>query len=213
MFKKLFLTAMFCMGLMTIMGLEEAKAWPRIGGWGLSFSSVHCDALLQGIGNPEINPLWVECQLSNISMAVSCENNGGGTGGLGNPFNFEGVTANSTPITWDDFTSKGKATADVTFTDCDFYDLVQEYLADNTEVEVCQNHNWSIVEPICQDGEYVSGGKVSVLSTDVCIEIVDEDNDFYFAQGYCELNTDDPEDIHYDCTKYDSGRGTCPSAN
>ena len=210
MYKKLFLTAVLCLGLIVILGTEQAKAWPRISGWGLSTGSVHCDAFLQGIGNPDINPIWVDCGLSNITMTVDCMNHGGGIGGEGNPFTFEGATGSSVPITWDDFTRKGKATADIPFTDCDLYVLIQEYLAANTETEVCQNPNWSIIEPICtvdENGDtVVTGGTVDVLSTDVCITIEDEDGSYYFVEGKCSLNTTDDT---YLCTETGSGKGYC----
>ena len=210
MCKRLFVTAVLCVSLMAMMGIKDAKAWPRITGWGLSGGSVHCDAILQGIGNPDINPLWVDCGLSNITMAVQCMNHGGGTGGEGNPFTFEGATGSSYPITWADFTSKGKATADVEFTDCDLFELVQDYLAVNPETEVCVNPNWSIIEPICTvDGNgdtVVTGGTVDVLSTDVCITIEDEDASYYYVEGYCTL--DAANDV-YNCTQTGSGKGYC----
>jgi len=209
MYKRLFVTAVLCVGLVVIFGTYEAKAWPRITGWGLSTGSVHCDAFLQGIGNPDVNPLWVDCGLSNITMAVQCMNYGGGTGGVGNPFTFDGATASSYPISWADFTSKGKATADVEFTDCDLYDLVQQYLAANPEIEVCQNPNWSIVQPICtvdENGDtVVTGGTVDVLYTDVCITIEDEDGSYYFVEGNCTLQADGL----YNCIETGSGRGYC----
>jgi len=207
MWKRLFVTAVLCVGLMAMMGVKDAKAWPRITGWGLSGGSAHCDAFLQGIGNPGVNPIWVDCGLSNITMAVQCMNNGGGTGGLGNPFTFEGAAAmNSDPITWADFTSKGKATADVEFTDCDLYELIEDYLAANPEIEVCQNHNWSIIEPYCGEDPDITGGTVTVLSTDVCITIEDEFNDYYFVEGYCTW--DEVEQV-YECTETGSGKGYC----
>ena len=49
MCKRLFVTAVLCVGLMAIMGVRDAKAWPRITGWGLSGGSVHCDACSRGI--------------------------------------------------------------------------------------------------------------------------------------------------------------------
>ena len=202
MCKRLFVTVVLCVSLMAILGTEEAKAWPRITGWGMSSGSVHCDAFLQGIGNPDVNPIWVDCGLSNISMAVSCMNNGGGTGGEGNPFIVKRATVTSDPITWASFTSKGKATADVPFTDFDLYELIQEYLAANPETEVCQNPNWSIISP-------AEGGTFTVFSTDVCITIEDEDGSYYFVEGNCVLNANDPDDPFYACTESGGGRGYC----
>jgi len=202
MCKRFVVTVVLCVGLTAMMGVNDAKAWPRITGWGMSSGSVHCDAFLQGIGNPDVNPLYVDCGLSNITMAVQCMNNGGGTGGEGNPFTFEGATSTSYPITWDSFTSKGKATADVEFTDNDLYLLIEAYLAAHPETEICQNPNWSIISPD-------EGGTVTVLSTDVCITIEDEDGSYYFVEGNCVLNADDPDDLFYACTESGSGKGYC----
>lgn len=230
MSKKIFVTAMLCVGLMAIWGSGVAHAWPRITGWTLGCTdknldgeidlltecSLNCDAFIQGLGNPFNNDYAVDCYLNNIEMEVLCQTLGGGTGGeAGIPFGLTlGEESATHLINWEDFVSNGKAVASLYFSDCQFYDIVKDF-------DVCQNSNWSIIPPSgwsetwetdnpdCADVEGVTNGRFDVTATDVCIEVNDPDKDFYYVVGRCTLDKTDPTDIIYNCETLDSDKGVC----
>jgi len=222
--KRLFLIAVLCVGLMFIWGTAEVKAWPRISGWGLSCPdtdgdglpncSVYVNAYMLGLGNPEVNAVYVDATLSDIHLEALCQNNGGGTGGDGWPFvEVIGSTSETTEIGWKDFISKGKAVANLYFNDCEFYELIKDVDG------ICQNDNWSIIPPseyeAWVDGgrmdedcveDNTGGGTFTVTSTFVEITVRDESGDVYYAEGSCTLNRDDPLDVKYECIPGPSGR-------
>ena len=206
MYKRLFVTAVLCVGLMAISVPEVAKAAPRIAGGGLrTGGSVYCDAFLTGVGNPDINPVSVECSLYNTTMAVSCMNNGDGTGGVGTVFDMEDTTSAIIPITWAEFTSNGKAAAAVHFTDCNFYAAV----ADRTDI--CINRNWSVIPPAeCNpDPEITVDGTFTVLETDVTITSLLEDESYYRLILHCTLNTTTDEYLCSETAKGKCADSTC----
>jgi hypothetical protein len=207
MWKRLFVTAVLCVGLMAIQFPKEVEAGPRIAGGGIRLGgSLYCDAFLTGVGNPDINPVDVECTLSNTYMQVQCMNNGGGIGGLGIVFDEDGQTSAIVPITWDDFTSNGKAAADVYFSDCVFYDAV----ADVTDI--CINPNWSIIPPAeCNpDPGAELDGTFTVLETDVTITSILEDDSYYRLILHCTLDIDNSD---YLCSEEAKGRCNDPTCS
>jgi hypothetical protein len=196
MFKKLFVTAVLCIGMLAMSGTQEAKAWPRVGGWGLSFGSVTCDSFWKAIGNTDVNYARVECELLVEEVQLQCVNNGGGTGGLGTPFTFYGLIIGSELLTDQNLIGKGKAWSEITFTDQDLYDALfgggYEFPQD-----VCQNPNWSVIPP-------ESGGTIIITKTSVILsgyatnnrgEVILTDQ----VEGYCTLNMADPNDMFYEC--------------
>lgn len=216
MCKRLMVFLALLVGVMAMMGTEETMAFPRVGGWGVSCPivngvpkcSLYCDALLKGVGNPDVNPTSVDCILENITMQVLCANHGDQDGGEGRVFTFDGTTTETVLINWDSFTSNGQAVADVYFSDCSFYNKVKDL------TDVCINPNWYIIPPSgwtpgWQEGDECSenstGGTFTVLETDVAIITYGDDGYYYAVTGHCTLNTD-PTNPGYSCTETDRGR-------
>lgn len=187
MFKKLFVTAVLCVGMLAMSGTQEAKAWPRISGWGLGLGSIICTSDWQGIGNTYVNPATAECTVYFDEVQVPCINNGGGTGGLGNPFYISAsVTADDLLFTPID--GKGKAAGvKITFEAGDIYTAI--FGDGPIPEEVCdQNDNWT-VDP---DGEIVvTEARVQIIGID--------ENGINKVElwGQCTLNVDAGL---YDCT-------------
>jgi len=218
MCKKVLITAVLCVGLVAMCGIAEVKAWPRVAGWGVSCPdlngdglpdcSLYCDALLKGVGNPDVNPTSVDCILANTQMRVMCANNGDNDGGVGRVFTLEGTTYQTIDINWDNFTSKGQAVADVYFSDCSFYDTVKDV------TDVCINPNWYIIPPAgwtpdweegdaCEENPELPGGTFTILDTDVAIVTNADDGYYYAVAGNCTLDSVSSE---YMCTEYARGR-------
>jgi len=228
MYRRLFVTAVLCVGLMAMMGVNDAKAWPRIAGWGGNLGSFNCFTDVRGLGNPDINDYQVTCELSQIQLLVPCMNGGGGTGGLGTPFNPDSTLSSDYQLTFVDFTSRGKATSNNYFSDCMFYDFALAYEEDNGPI--CQNSNWSLVVPeeypSCSipdpaEPDVVTSPEYLLTHAYVCIEVEDylaEDDilDLYHAEGTCDLITENSngdllpiDEWYYNCIELDSGRGAC----
>jgi hypothetical protein len=153
MLKKLFV-GVLCIGVLAMFGAQEAKAWPRIAGWGLSGGSVFCESFWKAIGNSDVNYAYVECELNIEEVQTQCVNNGGGTGGLGNPFEVYGEIIGDQLITPKDLVGNGKAFSEIYFSDKDIYDALfcDTYVSDVCTnyvfpSDICQNPNWSVVSP------------------------------------------------------------------
>lgn len=198
MSKKSIVIAMFCMGLMTLLVTEEAKAWPRIGGWGLDFGSVTCESFWKAVGNTDVNYASVECELLVEEVQLQCVNNGGGTGGLGNPFQFSGAIFGSELLTEESLVAKGKAWSEITFTDQKLFD---ELFGEGYEFpeDVCQNSNWSVVPP--DDGGTIIITRTGVILSGYAINNKGEEFLSDQVEGMCVLNMGDPDSDNwvYDC--------------
>ena len=189
MLRNLVTASIICLGLFTLTGTQEAKAWPTTVGWGWTPGSIKCYSDWKGIGNTEINPTTAICNGYIMRVLVNCINNGGGTGGVGIPFEVDvDVSGDSMVLPDPDggVDGRGQGSAEVYFEDSEIYDAL---LAAGIDAEdVCQNHNWYI-DPT---------GGVTVLNALVQILGVDE-NGVVMSElwGECTLNT---EAGVYDCT-------------
>jgi len=195
MYKKFFVASILCMGLLAFAGIKEAKAWPTTTGWGWNPGSIECYSDWKGIGNPEINPTSAVCNGFINKVLINCITNGGGTGGVGLPFDVEGVDVSGEdfvlPDSDDGIDGRGLGSASIYFSDSDLIDSLAA--AGITPEDVCQNKNWDI-DP---------NGGVTVLNAFVQIIGFDDDVAVSELWGECTLNT---EAGVYDCTTYSNNK-------
>lgn len=198
MLKKLFV-AVLCVGLMAILGAQEAKAL-RLAGWPwVKYNTITCGSLWKGIGNTDLNESYVMCNLLVKEVVLQCQNNGGGTGGDGNPFSANDIASEYSFLNGD-LKGKGKTTSEITFEDDD---IAQQLFGvfDNDEFdyyefpeEICdQNPNWSVLSP--EDGGEVMVTKLYASVYGYKYVGADPDDE---AHVYCELELGN-NGLYYSC--------------
>jgi len=221
MLKKIVVVAVFCLSLMTIGG-TEANALSLSGRLFIGYNTIHCYSFWKGIGNADLNDVYVQCEVQIVEAKVPCKNFGGGTGGEGIVFNFINDDLNGFDFFNDNLEGKGKTPSDVTFTDtqtfCTLFDGEYDYENDicdnyNTTLDdaICINPNWSVLTPA--EGGYIDVTKLyaSVYGYKyVGAEPSDE------GHVYCELEEVTADDgtvskvyACVDCA-YEDGTYSCP---
>lgn len=181
MCKKFFAALVVCAGLLAFAGAKDAKAWPSVANWGWSPpSSLHCWSDWKGAGNVDINPLYAECAITIQSVLVSCMNNGGGTGGVGVPFDVlvsivgeSGVSAS--------LEGRGQASAEIVWENSELTELLDPEA-------LCLKNNWTVAP----------NSEVIVLEGDVTITGLDADGvtPLVSISGHCSYV---PDANIYDC--------------
>lgn len=220
MLKKIVVVTVFCLSLMTIGG-TEANALSLSGRLFIGYNTIHCSSFWKGIGNADLNDVYVECAVQIDEAQVPCVNFGGGDGGQGTVFNFiREMTA--IDLFDDNLDGKGKTQSDITFTDeqsfCavfngDYNDVTDVCTGYNLNQygTICINPNWSVLPPA--DGGYIDITKLHASVYGYKYYGAEPSDE---AHVYCELNErtnlDGEVEKFYSCVDctYEDGTYSCP---
>jgi hypothetical protein len=145
MLKRLLLIGMLCLCLIALVG-TDASARCRVVGGVLKCGSVCADALLKGVGTPDILDSWVCVSLGPTLVDLYCLNKGGNSStGEGNPFfPVDTNIAGGDSIQVSDLTDENRGTVlkEICFEDSLIFEQLSEDPNFPDAEEYCQNNNW-----------------------------------------------------------------------
>lgn len=173
---------------LTLIAIDAVGVASAGTGFKLNIGSLVCDGDVTGIAQQEcpsgVGTCKVQCQLLNADALYNCQNPGGNTGGVGQPFT-ENVSFSSELVAFTDTLNGGTGSEHVSMTITDSQTI-------NTLEPYCeqQNPNWSVATEagICpnDDPGYLRPVMV-VKSTQMLITATDTQGDVTYYNSDCQL--------------------------